>query len=83
MGSMCKWLQRIGRLSDSERIAVLKARRSNSQNVSIGRALKSDLLEYSQTGVISESLNRQGVDIEALLKEAIIEVETVKISKKE
>ncbi|WP_315333896.1 hypothetical protein [Porphyromonas endodontalis] len=83
MNSMCKWLQRIGRLSDSERIAVLKARRSNSQNVSIGRALKSDLLEYSQTGVISESLNRQGVDIEALLKEAIIEVETVKISKKE
>ena len=83
MNSMCKWLERIGRLSDSERIAVLKARRSNSQNVSIGRALKSDLLEYSQTGVISESLNRQGVDIEALLKEAIIEVETVKISKKE
>lgn len=83
MISMCKWLERIGRLSDSERIAVLKARRSNSQNVSIGRALKSDLLEYSQTGVFSESLNRQGVDIEALLKEAIIEVETVKISKKE
>lgn len=87
MRAMCNWLKSKGRISDSDVEAILQARRIyNSENIVLGKNLKSDLFEYILTGKTPERLRllleSKRISIESLMKEAIVEVEIKEIKKK-